>query len=58
MQIKTFPLQFTAGYLKQIEEKAGKGNIKKFIMEAIEGKMADIPTEELFKGTLKALEDL
>jgi len=39
MQIKTFPLQFTAGYLKQIEERAGKGNIKKFIMEAIEEKM-------------------
>jgi len=40
MKIKTFPLQFTDGYLKQIEDKAGKGNIKKFIMQAIEEKMA------------------
>ncbi len=36
---KTFPLVFLTDYLKKIEETAGKGNIKKFIMKAIEEKM-------------------
>jgi len=39
MQIKTYPLQFTAEKLKQIEEIAGKGNIKRFIYLAIEEKL-------------------
>jgi len=38
MKIKTYPLQFTDGELRLIESIAGKGNIKKFIFEAIEEK--------------------
>jgi len=38
MKIKTYPLQFTDVELREIEEIAGKGNIKKFILEAIEEK--------------------
>ena len=38
MKIKTYPLQFTEDDLKYIEQIAGKGNIKKFIYEAIEEK--------------------
>lgn len=36
MKIKTFPLQFTEGYLKRIEKAAGKRNKTKFIYDAIE----------------------
>lgn len=39
MKIKTYPLQFTDEELREIEATAGKGNIKKFIYEAIEEKM-------------------
>ena len=38
MKIKTYPLQFTDEELRYIEKIAGKGNIKKFIYEAIEEK--------------------
>jgi len=39
IKIKTFPLLFPEPYLREIEKVAGKGNIKRFIMEAIEEKM-------------------
>jgi len=38
-KLKTFPLIFPAEYLQLIEDVAGKGNIKKFIMKAIEEKI-------------------
>jgi hypothetical protein len=38
MKIKTYPLHFTDEELRQIEKIAGKGNIKKFIYDAIEEK--------------------
>ena len=45
-EIKTFPLKFTKEYLRQIEAVAGKRNIKKFIMKAIEEKMLISKTEK------------
>ena len=39
MEIKTYPLQFTEGKLREIESVAGKRMIKKFIFEAIEEKL-------------------
>ncbi len=39
IKLKTFPLVFPELYLRKIEEVAGKGNIKRFIMKAIEEKM-------------------
>ena len=39
MSIKTYPLQFTAEKLKEIENTAGKRKIKSFIYEAIEEKI-------------------
>lgn len=41
MKIKTYPLQFTEEYLKQIELKAKESNmsIKEFILTAIKDKM-------------------
>lgn len=44
MKIKTFPLHFTEDKLQEIEDAAGKGKIKSFILEAIEEKLAGIPT--------------
>jgi len=38
MKIKMYPLAFTEDELRYIEKIAGKGNIKKFIYEAIEEK--------------------
>lgn len=38
-KLKTFPLIMTDDYLRLIEEVAGKGNIKRFILKAIEEKM-------------------
>lgn len=41
MKIKTYPLQFTEEYLREIEKKAKENNIsiKEFILNAIEEKM-------------------
>ena len=41
MKIKTYPLQFTEEYLKEIKEKAKKNNmsIKEFILNAIANEM-------------------
>lgn len=41
MKIKTYPLQFTEEYLKEIEEKAKENNmsIKEFILNAIANEM-------------------
>ena len=41
MKIKTYPLQFTEEYLKEIEKKAKENNmsIKEFILNAIANKM-------------------
>ena len=41
MKIKTYPLQFTEEYLKEIKEKAKENNmsIKEFILNAIENEM-------------------
>lgn len=41
MKIKTYPLQFTEEYLKEIEEEAKKNNmsIKEFILNAIQEKL-------------------
>ena len=47
MKIKTFPLQFTEGYLKQIEEMAGKGNIKKFMLDAISEKIVKVIADKM-----------
>lgn len=43
MKIKTYPLQFTEEYLKEIETKAHENNmtIKDFILKAIEEKMKE-----------------
>ncbi len=40
MNIKTYPLAFTAEKLAEIEETAGKRKIKAFIYQAIEEKLA------------------
>lgn len=42
MKIKTFPLQFTEEKLNEIEQYAGKGNKKQFILDAIEEKISRI----------------
>ena len=41
MKIKTYPLQFTEEYLKEIKEKAKENNmsIKEFILNAIQEKL-------------------
>ena len=41
MKIKTYPLQFTEEYLREIEEKAKENNmsIKEFILNAIANEM-------------------
>lgn len=39
MKIKTFPLQFTEGKLKEIGEVAGTGNKTRFIYDAIDEKL-------------------
>ena len=41
MKIKTYPLQFTEEYLKEIKEKAKENNmsIKEFILNAIANEM-------------------
>lgn len=41
MKIKTYPLQFTEEYLKEIKEKAKENSmsIKEFILNAIENEM-------------------
>lgn len=41
MKIKTYPLQFTEEYLKEIKEKAKEKNmsIKEFILNAIQEKL-------------------
>ena len=41
MKIKTYPLQFTGEYLKEIKEKAKENNmsIKEFILNAIANEM-------------------
>lgn len=41
MKIKTYPLQFTEEYLKEIKEKAKENNmsIKEFILNAIVNEM-------------------
>lgn len=41
MKIKTYPLQFTEEYLREIEEKARENNmsIKEFILNAIQEKL-------------------
>ena len=41
MKIKTYPLQFTEEYLRDIEEKAKENNmsIKEFILNAIANEM-------------------
>lgn len=41
MKIKTYPLQFTEEYLREIEEKAKENNmsIKEFILNAIVNEM-------------------
>ena len=41
MKIKTYPLQFTEEYLKEIEKKKKKKNmsIKEFILNAIQEKL-------------------
>jgi len=38
MKIKMYPIPFTDIELREIEAMAGKGNIKRFILEAIEEK--------------------
>ena len=42
MKIKTYPLQFTEEYLKEIETKAKEKNmsIKEFMLNAIQEKLA------------------
>ena len=41
MKIKTYPLQFTEEYLREIKEKAKENNmsIKEFILNAIQEKL-------------------
>ena len=41
MKIKTYPLQFTEKYLREIEKKAKENNmsIKEFILNAIQEKL-------------------
>ncbi|MCI7204792.1 MAG: hypothetical protein MSA15_02185 [Clostridium sp.] len=41
MKIKTYPLQFTEEYLREIEKKAKENNmsIKEFILNAIQEKL-------------------
>ena len=41
MKIKTYPLQFTEEYLKEIKEKAKENNmsIKEFMLNAIQEKL-------------------
>ena len=44
MKIKTYPLQFTEEYLKEIEKKAKEKNmsIKEFILNAIQEKLEKV----------------
>ena len=44
MKIKTYPLQFTEEYLKEIKEKAKENNmsIKEFILNAIQEKLEKV----------------